>query len=374
MGKETLLRVKKMKTRLQKLQERLQPKLKRLKTRTELKISKKAKKVEKLYPKKTKETKAVQSVPESESIKEPFKDGEKELNTIYQNIRSVPNFSAKINDFLRKNEIHSKYRRIVKHKFPRRRIIVNYPYQIFMSDLIEYSQSGMRFANQGYVYILIFIDCFTRKVFARPLKKKNAIEMSHAINSILNDLENYPNSIITDEGLEYYNSKVRTIFANHAIHHYSIKTKMKASIVERFNRTIKSRFQKYFEAYKTKKWINVLPEFISNYNRTYHRSIGMSPDQVTDKNSKQVFEKLYPNIHLKVVPRLLVGDKVRILKEKSIFEKGYSKSWSEEIYRIRKVKQTAGRVWYEIETLNSERVPGIKYYWELNFINRENDR
>ena len=374
MGKEILSRARKMKTRLQRLQERLQPKLNRLKKRKELKMNQKPKKLEKSIPKIQKKVKIVKSVPESESMKEPFKDGEKELNTIYQNIRSIPNFSAKINDFLRQNEIHSKYRRIVKHKFPRRRIIVNYPYQIFMSDLIEYSQSGMRFANQGYVYILIFIDCFTRKVFARPLKKKNAIEMSQAINSILNDLENYPNSIITDEGLEYYNSKVRSIFANHAIHHYSIKTKMKASIVERFNRTIKSRFEKYFDAYKTKKWIDVLQDFIANYNRTYHRSIGMSPDEVTDKNSKQVFEKLYPNIHLKVVPRLSVGDRVRILKEKTIFEKGYSKSWSEEIYRIRKVKQLAGRVWYEIETLNSEKVPGIKYYWELNLIKRKNDR
>ena len=240
-----------------------------------------------------------------------------------------------------------------------------------MSDLIEYSQQGMRFANRGYVYILIFIDCFTKKVFARPLKKKNAIEMANATESILNDLDHFPNTVITDEGLEYYNSKVRSIFAEKSIHHYSIKTKMKASIVERFNRTLKSRLEKYFYTYKTKNWVDVLSQFVTNYNKTYHRSIGMSPDEVNDKNATQVFKKLFPYIDLEVKPRLSTGDKVRILKEKTIFEKGYSRTWSDEIYLISKVKQTAGRVWYLLETKNGDKVPGIKYYWELNLVDKK---
>lgn len=304
-------------------------------------------------------------------IKKPLTDGEKDLTSIYQNLKSTPNFSSKIIDFLRKNDTHSKYRRVVKHKFPRRRIIVHYPFQIFMSDLIEYSQQGMRFANRGYVYILIFIDCFTKKVFARPLKKKNAIEMANATESILNDLDHFPNTVITDEGLEYYNSKVRSIFAEKSIHHYSIKTKMKASIVERFNRTLKSRLEKYFYTYKTKNWVDVLSQFVTNYNKTYHRSIGMSPDEVNDKNATQVFKKLFPYIDLEVKPRLSTGDKVRILKEKTIFEKGYSRTWSDEVYIISKVKQTAGRVWYLLETKNGDKVPGIKYYWELNLVDKK---
>ena len=310
---------------------------------------------------------------DSNGIKEHFKDGKDDLNLIYQNLRSVPNYSAKINDFLRENGVHSKFRRIVKHKFPRRRIIVSYPYQIFMSDLIEYSQPGMKFANRGFVYILVVIDCFTKKVFARGIKKKNGVEMANALNSILQELDHFPNSLITDEGLEYYNTKVKNLLNSYAIHHYSIKTKMKACMVERFNRTLKNRIEKYFYANNTKNWIDVLDQFISNYNQTYHRSIGMSPDRVTDKNANEVFKRLYPNLNLKVAPRLSVGDKVRILKEKTIFEKGYSRSWSNEIYKISAVKQTAGRVWYKLKTAENISVPGIKYYWELNLVSKNND-
>ena len=240
-----------------------------------------------------------------------------------------------------------------------------------MSDLIEYSQKGFRSANRGFTYILVFIDCFTKKVFARPLKKKNSTEMSNAIESILLSLDHFPNSLITDEGLEYYNRDVKNLLKKYAIHHYSIKTKMKASMVERFNRTLKSRLEKYFYSEKTKNWVEVLDQFVSNYNDTFHRSIGMSPNNVTDKNAKQVFQKLYPNIHLEVTPRLTVGDKVRILREKTIFEKGYTKSWSDEIYTISKVKQAAGRVWYELKSANGTYLPGIKYYWELNLVKKK---
>ena len=146
---------------------------------------------------------------------------------------------------------------------------------------------------------------------------------------------------------------------------------MKASMVERFNRTLKSRLEKYFYSEKTKNWVEVLDQFVSNYNDTFHRSIGMSPNNVTDKNAKQVFQKLYPNIHLEVTPRLTVGDKVRILREKTIFEKGYTKSWSDEIYTISKVKQAAGRVWYELKSANGTYLPGIKYYWELNLVKKK---
>ena len=69
-------------------------------------------------------------------------------------------------------------------------------------------------------------------------------------------------------------------------------------------------------------------------------------------------------------PRLWKGDVVRILKEKTIFEKGYTQAWSDECYTISAVKQAAGRIWYKIKTTAGIPVPGIKYYWELNLVAR----
>ena len=291
-----------------------------------------------------------------------------DLKKLYTDIKSIPNYSAKLAEFLRENNVHSKHRRIVKKKFSRRHIIVHFPFQIFMGDLIEYQRNDYRYANNGYRFILVLIDVFTKKAYARPVKRKNKFEMSIAMNSILRELDHLPNTLITDEGLEFYNKHVEQVLDTYAIHHYSIKTKMKASVVERFIRTLKSRLEKYFVQNNTKRWIDVLPQLIQNYNNTPHRTIGMSPNHVTDDNADKVFKKMFPDIHLEAKPRLHIGDIVRKLTEKTIFDKGYKQSWSDELYQITQVKQSGGRVWYIISDMEGNRQSGIKYYWELNLV------
>ena len=296
-------------------------------------------------------------------------DGDKEaLEELYTKIKSIPNYTAKIAEFLRQDHVHSTHKRIVKKKFPRRHIIVHFPFQIFMGDLIEYTQSDFKHANRGYSYILVIIDIFTKMVYARPIKKKDKFAMSIALESILSKLDHYPNTLITDEGLEFYNKNVRDVLDTYAIHHYSIKTKMKASVVERFNRTLKEKFERYFVKNKTKNWVDILDQFIKNYNDTPHRTIGMAPSKVTDANAEKVFKTMFPDIHLEAKPRLSKGNIVRILKEKTIFEKGYKQKWSDQCYKICEVKQAAGRVWYKVADLEGNELPGIKYFWELNLV------
>jgi hypothetical protein len=237
-----------------------------------------------------------------------------------------------------------------------------------MGDLIEYTQADFKHANKGYSYVLVIIDIFSKMAYARPVKKKDKFSVSLALDSILQQLDHYPNTLITDEGLEFYNSYVQEVLDKYAIHHYSIKTKMKASVVERFIRTLKSKLEKYFVENKTKNWSSILQQFIQNYNKTPHRSIGMAPSKVNDTNTSKVFNKLFPDIHLAARPRLKIGDIVRILKEKTIFEKGYKQSWSDQCFKVKSVKQAAGRVWYIISDLSGKALSGIKYYWELNLV------
>merc|ERR1711911_58057 len=61
------------------------------------------------------------------------------LNALYTDITSKPSYSAKIADFLRQHDVHGVYRRIVKRKFPRRRVIARFPFDLFMADLMEFS-------------------------------------------------------------------------------------------------------------------------------------------------------------------------------------------------------------------------------------------
>ena len=56
-------------------------------------------------------------------------------------------------------------------------------------------------------------------------------------------------------------------------------------------------------------------------------------------------------------PKFIAGDHVRISKHKSIFAKGYTPSWSEEIFVVKKIKNTVPWT-YIIGDLNGEKITG----------------
>ena len=295
------------------------------------------------------------------------------LNVLYTDITSKPSYSAKIADFLRQHEIHGVYRRVVKRIFPRRRVIARFPFELFMADLLEFSQ--YRFQNRGFRFALILIDVFTKKLYTVPMKKKTKEETARAFESIFKTLDEFPINLVTDRGLEFYNREVRKIFDSYGINHYSTptKTKWKASVAERVIRTIKSRLSKYFKKYKTKNWIDVLPIFTENYNSTPHSAHGLPPNDVSGENRDMVYKRLYPKNTLTIVCKLKEGDKVRKIKDKSLFEKGYTENWSEEIYIISQVRQSNSVCWYKLENLAGEEQEGIWYYYQLNLVARNDN-
>ena len=292
------------------------------------------------------------------------------IEKLYYDIKSVPNYSSKIQEFLRQNQTSSVHKP-VRHNFPRRSVLAYYPYELIMSDLIDFNLPGMPGANKNFRYIMVFVCVFSKMAWAEPLKRKDGLSSVTAIENVLNRMKDIPANIITDRGLEYYDRRVQELFRRNGIRHYSLRSKHKACVAERFIRTLKGRIYKYFWKHKTKNWVDILPSIIENYNHTPHRSIKMAPINVTDDNRKEVFERLYPNKNLKSAPRLKIGDQVRILRPKTIFDKGYTRNWSLEIYKIVSAKSRNNVDFYEIEDQNGVKLSGARYYWELNFVSRE---
>ena len=96
-----------------------------------------------------------------------------DLKQIYENVKSVPSYSSKIRDFLRRNQTSSIFKQ-VRHKFPRRRIVAHFPYQIVMSDTINYRNvAGPQ--NKGYKYIMVVVDVFSKLAWAEPMRRLNEI-------------------------------------------------------------------------------------------------------------------------------------------------------------------------------------------------------
>ena len=141
-----------------------------------------------------------------------------------------------------------------------------------------------------------------------------------------------------DKGKEFYNKHVKAL----GIQLYSTENEEKSCVVERWNRTLKEKMFKYFSANNTKKYIDILDEMVNNYNNTKHSSIKMTPVEASDKKNKN---RVWLNLNGKArtnpaKPKFSVGDKVRIAKKKTVFEKGYTPRWTEEAFTVSKIQYT----------------------------------
>ena len=158
----------------------------------------------------------------------------------------------------------------------------------------------------------------------------------------------------------------------YGINHYSTPTRTKwhASMAERAIRTIKTRISRYMQKTKTKRWIDVLDQIVNNYNETPHSTHGLKPNDVTEDNRKEVYKSMFPKRKFIRDCRLEKGDKVRIIREKKKFEKGYTPNWSDDIYVIVDVQQSNDVCWYKVEDLSGKVKEGIWYYNQLNLVQK----
>ena len=99
---------------------------------------------------------------------------------------------------------------------------------------------------------------------------------------------------------------------------------------------------KYFTTNKTQKYIDVLRSMVEQYNNTYHRSIKLKPtDERKPANYKHINNALYAEVNARkaTLPRFNVGEKLRIVRKKGTFEKGFTPNWTE-VFTITAVKTT----------------------------------
>lgn len=233
------------------------------------------------------------------------------------------------------NELHKPARK----NFKRRRTIVKGLHDLFQADLVEMIPYAK--VNKGFKYILVVINAFSKFAWAKPLKTKNGRDVTKAMRSILVTIKP-PKNLQTDQGKEFFNADFQKLMKDFNINHYTTYSSVKASIVERLNRTLKGLMWKEFSYRGNYKWTDILAKLVTKYNNTYHKTIGMKPINVNSKNENVILKQSFTKLKT-IDPRGLkfkIGDSVRISKFRDLFEKGYTPNWSNEIFKIKKVQMT----------------------------------
>ena len=132
------------------------------------------------------------------------------------------------------NEIHAPARR----NFARRKVKMRRPFETLQADLVEMGNYSRE--NKNYRYLLTVIDIFSKFAWAVPVKTKNGKDVTNAMDTVLKKIKSQVYNLHVDQGKEFYNQHFQNLMNKYNINMYSTFSGLKASICERFNRTIKS--------------------------------------------------------------------------------------------------------------------------------------
>ena len=159
----------------------------------------------------------------------------------------------------------------------------------------------------------------------------------------------------TDKGTEFLNRQLQDLLKEKSIRHFTTHNEeTKACIVERFNRTLKTRMWTYVTKYQTLRYLDVLQHLVDSYNAGYHRSIGMSPVEMNVVNQEKVSQRLYGNERASTIePGLKVNDHVRISKAKRQSEKDFLPN-CDDIFTVKSVHRTDSPVYRLVDDQGSQ--------------------
>lgn len=287
-------------------------------------------------------------------------------------------FPRKAVDEWAKTQMTYSLHKPLKRKFITRSYRVGGMNELWQIDLLE--MIPYHSINLGYKYILVCIDVFTRFVRVKPLKTKTSTEVVNKLDEIFQESEHVPRKIQSDFGKEFYNKQMKSLFAKYGIHHYTVDSQFKASIVERFNRTLREKLNRYFTYTGKKQWHKILDQIVVTYNNTKHSGIyNMSPGSITPDNEFELWlrkeeeeEKHQKRISRQRKKIFSIGDYVRIsrISITNPFYKNFDQNWSEEAFKIIGVDERIKPIMYLLEDLDGEIIKGKFYGEELQYIGK----
>ncbi|CAM5102123.1 unnamed protein product [Natator depressus] len=138
-------------------------------------------------------------------------------------------------------------------RFKRNKTVVSDVDAQWQADLVDMHQFSKQ--NSNFKYILTVVDILSKYAWALGLRDKTSGEVCKAFKAIFSE-GRVPQKLQTDRGKEFLNKPLSRLLKRHGIHHFVTNNEVKAGVVERFNRTLKTRMWRYFTAHNTFRYID----------------------------------------------------------------------------------------------------------------------
>ena len=270
--------------------------------------------------------------------------------------------------------------RSARRKYERSRVVVEGIDSQWDMDLID--MVDMAEQNDGYKYILVAIDIFSRFSHCQAIRTKKGRDVVSALRVILSGSRK-PQTVRSDKGQEFRSKVVNKYLEQMGIHHfYAQNTETKANYAERFIKTLKHKIFRYILKKRNQRYVDVLQELVTSYNNTFHSSLNAPPSSITKHNeaesrlqqylirTKTTKSKSNKQLNKKatIKYKLKIGQTVRMSHVRNIFDREYSQKWTGEIFKITARFKRDDLPVYKVEDWDGEPIEGTFYQQELQSI------
>ena len=271
--------------------------------------------------------------------------------------------------------------RPLRYKFKTRRVISQGIDALWDVDLADVSNLASE--NDGVRYLFIAIDVFSRQLWVVPLKNKRHESIIDGFKDIFESGRS-PKEVRSDPGSEWKNKWVKAFLDKEGIGHYVTHNITHANYAERVIRTLKSLMYRYFTHNRTYHYLNVLDDFVTNYNARPHSALGGKPPKsVNERNEALIWKRLYVDslkprdVDKRKVKRkpfkFKIGDFVRISKSRRVFQRDFDQKFTEEVFVIKSRYLRQGLPVYKIVDYDGDTIMGTFYSSELQRVDKTRD-
>lgn len=230
---------------------------------------------------------------------------------------------------------------------------------LWSMDLIDMARFSWH--NNGNRYILVVVDVFSRYIYTKALKQKEAGLVADALSEMITD-EHKPKHLLSDNGGEFL-AEVKELCKELGIKRRFSRSYTPESngLVEGINKLVRAKLSDAMVRYSTTNWVKYLADATESWNQTKHGGMAHAPNYLYLSRGEDVEEevddvkefmetKAKRTINRHKSANLAVGDHVRVsltttdsalrkeLKTAQVANsKWHPKKWTDEVYVVRSV-------------------------------------
>ena len=135
------------------------------------------------------------------------------------------------------------------------------------------------FPYNKFLYFLLVVDCFSLKIFVRPLTSKSSASVGNAFKEIFDEFNAPIHVLETDRGTEFIGCK--KLFKENQIYFKTKFGRNKAGIAEWAIFIVKKRLYMLLRGILNQNWVEYISKVVKDYNHTPLQKLGfLAPETI----------------------------------------------------------------------------------------------